>query len=131
MPRFAHGQSSAAPCVSASAACTEWIAVEAQPQRVLVYRSYPLDRQNKGIVRGLVMLHGGLRLAADQFTNELAAAFLSEALDDTILIAPRFASNTTAACMDVLAAQEANWICEDARADSWRNGSPMIGHYSS
>ena len=74
------------------------------------------------------MVHGGLRLAADQFTNELAAAFLSGALADTLLIAPRFASNTNAACADVLAAQEANWICEDARADSWRNGSPAIGN---
>jgi pimeloyl-ACP methyl ester carboxylesterase len=102
--------------------------VKAQPQRLLVYRSYPLDRRNERIVRALVMVHGGLRLAADQFTNELAAAFLNGALADTLLVAPRFASNTTAACADVLAAQEANWICEDARADSWRNGSPVIGN---
>jgi len=80
------------------------------------------------------MVHGGLRLAADQFTNELAAAFLSGALADTVLVAPRFASNTSApstdafACLDTLASEEANWICEDQRPESWRNGSPAIGN---
>jgi pimeloyl-ACP methyl ester carboxylesterase len=127
-PRPARGQTPPSPCVIANAECTEWIAVRSQPQRVLVYRSYPLDRRNEHIVRALVMVHGGLRLAADQFTNELAAAFLVGALNDTLLVAPRFASNTSAACMDVLAAEEANWTCEDARADSWRNGSPAIGN---
>jgi pimeloyl-ACP methyl ester carboxylesterase len=101
---------------------------------LLVYRSYPLDRRNESIVRALVMVHGGLRLAADQFTNELAAAFLSGALGDTVLVAPRFASNTSApstdafACLDTLASEEANWICEDQRPESWRNGSPAIGN---
>ena len=73
----AHGQSSATPCTTANAVCTEWIAVKGHPQQLLVYRSYPLDQRNERIVRALVMVHGGLRLAADQFTNELAGAFLS------------------------------------------------------
>ena len=132
LPRSAHGQSSAAPCTTASAACTEWIAVKAQPQRVLVYRSYPLDRRNEGIVRALVMVHGGLRLAEDQFTNELAAAFLSGALDDTILVAPRFASNTSAASYGRGAGRWRKRRTGSARtrADSWRNGSPVIGNLS-
>ena len=122
------GQEPVTPCTSADEACTEWIAVKGQPQRVLVYRSYPLGRRNEHIVRALVMVHGGLRLAADQFTNELAAAFLQGALGDTVLLAPRFASNTSSACADALATDEANWICEDSRPESWRNGSPAIGN---
>jgi hypothetical protein len=128
VPRPAQGQTPPSPCIVANAECTEWVAVKGQPQRLLVYRSQPLDRRNEHVVGALVMVHGGLRLAADQFTNELAAAFLAGALSDTLLIAPRFASNTSAACMDSLAAEEANWICEDARPDSWRNGSFAIGN---
>ena len=128
MATSAWSQSSAAPCTATDPACTEWIAVQPHPQRLLVYRSYPLDRRNESIVRALVTVHGGLRLAADQFTNELAGAFLAGALADTILVAPRFASNTTAACIDDIDAQEANWICEDARPESWRNGSAAIGN---
>ncbi len=132
-PRSAEAQPQA-PCVTANADCTEWVGLRGHPQRVLVYRSYALDRPNDRMTRALVMVHGGLRLAADQFTNELAAAFLTGALDDTLLVAPRFASNTSApsagaaGCLDTLAADEANWICEDQRAESWRNGSPTIGN---
>ncbi len=132
---MAQGEPTVAPCTTATTVCTEWIGVKGHPLQLLVYRSYPLDQRNERIVRALVMVHGGLRLAADQFTNELAAAFLAGALDDTVLLAPRFASNTSApsatgaaACLDVLAPREANWICEDSRADSWRNGSPAIGN---
>jgi len=86
---------------------------------LLVYRSYPLDQRNERIVRALVMVHGGLRLAADQFTNELAAAFLAGALDDTVLLAPRFASNTSApsatgaaACLDGALSRDPHSLAE-------------------
>ena len=95
-PFIAQARPSPAPCVTANTACTEWIGVKGHPLQLLVYRSYPLDQRNERIVRALVMVHGGLRLAADQFTNELAAAFLAGSLDDTVLLAPRFASNTSA-----------------------------------
>ena len=120
---------SAAPCVTPSEACTEWVGIKGNSQRVLIYRSYPLDTRNDRIVTALVMVHGGLRIAQDQFTNVLAAAFLSGKLSDAILVAPRFASNTGPEwCRDKLGDQEANWICEDSRADSWRNGMPAIGN---
>src|SRR6186713_1719451 len=93
---MAQGEPTVAPCTTATTVCTEWIGVKGHPLQLLVYRSYPLDQRNERIVRALVMVHGGLRLAADQFTNELAAAFLAGALDDTVLLAPRFASNTSA-----------------------------------
>jgi len=83
--------------------------------------------RNQSITRALIDVHGGGRNASDSFNTALAAAFLARALEDTIVIAPRCASNTSAACKDALAPDEANWICEDQRPDSWRNGSAAIG----
>jgi len=70
-------------------------------------------------VRALVVVHGQGRDADNYFRTALAAAFLAGALDDTILIAPRFASNNGTGCRDTLAANEVNWSCS---GDSWRSG---------
>src|SRR6266404_1663583 len=125
----AQGQRVVGPCTTGTSACTEWITLPRGPQRLLVYRSYPLDMKNQNIKRALILVHGGGRNASDQFNTALAAAFLAGALEDTILIAPRFASNTAAPlCRDMLAPDEANWVCEDQRADSWRSGGATIGN---
>ena len=118
----ARGQDVAA-CTTATSTCTEWIGLGAGPQRVLAYRSYPLDVANRRMTRALILIHGGGRNATEQFRTALAAAFLAGALDDTILIVPRFASSAGGSCLDVLAPLEANWGCEDRQPDSWRNGS--------
>src|SRR6266403_1611518 len=109
---------SAAPCTSARPECTEWIGFAA-PARSLVYRTYPLDRRNDQIRRALVMVHGAGRDADNYFRTALAAAFLAAALNDTIVIAPRFASNDGRGCRDTLAANEINWSCS---GDTWRSG---------
>jgi pimeloyl-ACP methyl ester carboxylesterase len=95
---------------------------------LLVYRSYPLDMRNERITRAFVLVHGGGRNAVDSFNTALGAAFLAGALEDTVLVSPRFASNTGPPCSDTLAPDEANWICEDQRPESWRNGSGTIGN---
>ncbi|PYS36971.1 MAG: hypothetical protein DMF71_19455 [Acidobacteria bacterium] len=59
------------------------------------------------------------RAGAGHFRTALAAAFLAGALDDTIVISPRFASNNGTGCRDTLAANEVNWSCA---GDSWRSG---------
>ena len=121
------------PCTSAVSDCTEWIKPAGQPSRVLVYRSYPLGVKNERITRAFVFVHGILRDADNHFRTALAAAFLAGALDDTILVAPRFASNSSAPgneagnCADTLSSDEANWICENQRPDTWRSGGPSIG----
>ena len=63
------------------------------------------------------------------------AAFLAGALNDTtVIVAPRFASNSSAptnqigGCRDTLAPGEANWICENQRADSWRFGGGEVSN---
>jgi len=118
----------AAPCIEASAACTEWIAMAEAPMRALVYRSHALATRNDRITRAVVIVHGGSRDANVNFTNVLAAAFLAGALDDTVVVSPRFASNeeniprdasggnsvaaARAAARDALAPNELNWISQ-------------------
>jgi len=121
----------AAPCTVANSACTEWISVSGSPERLLLYRSYPIDTKNSAIKRALVLVHGGARDADSQFRSALAAGFLAGALDDTIILAPRFSSNRrNTQCQDRLATDEANWGCADGQPDSWRNGAAAIGNDS-
>ena len=101
---------SAAPCITATAACTEWVTAGSAPVRTLVYRSFPLDARNADITRAVVMVHGAGRDADNYFLHTLAAAFLGAALDDTVVISPRFASNN-GGCADALADRETNWEC--------------------
>ena len=123
----------AAPCVTATGTCTEWISVPPNPSRVLIYRSHPLGTRNEQITTALVVVHGTNRNATDYFRSGVAAGFLAEALERTIIIAPRFASNSgvsnaaEVACNDKLAAAEAAWVCENSRPDSWRFGGAEKG----
>src|SRR3954463_8757088 len=89
---LANAPARAAPCIEATAACTEWIAI-AEPMRALVYRSQPLGTRNDKITRAVVIVHGGSRDANVNFTHVLAAAFVAGALEDTVIVSPRFASN--------------------------------------
>jgi hypothetical protein len=114
----------AAPCESPASACTEWIAVGGGSARSLVYRSYPLSVRNNRIRRALVIVHGSDRDAQGYFQIGIAAARLAGALDDTIVISPRFASRDGLTCGDRLAAEEINWPCE---GNSWRSGGIAIG----
>jgi len=122
-----------APCTSATADCTEWLKPAGQPSRVLVYRTHPFETKNENITQAFVLVHGILRDADNHFRTALAAAFLADKLSDTMIVAPRFASNGSAPgnengnCRDALAADEANWFCDSQRPDTWRSGGPEIG----
>ena len=124
----------ATPCTTASPDCTEWIKPAGQQSRVLIYRNYPLEAKNENITRALIFVHGINRDADNHFRTALAAAFLAGALNNTVTIAPRFASNSSAPgntkgdCRDALAPAEANWICETQRADHWRSGGGEIAN---
>src|SRR5471032_1333757 len=89
-----------APCTTASAACTEMVGVGASPGRTLVYRTYPLQAKNASITRALVVIHGLGRDADGYYRHALAGWFLAGALGDTLIIAPRFASNAGKSCKD-------------------------------
>ena len=115
---FTAAAAAAAPCITATTSCTEWVSYAGQ-SRSLIYRSYPLDTRNDRVTRAFIMVHGAGRDADHYFSTALAAAFLAGALDDTIVISPRFASNDDRGCRDTLAANEVNWPCN---GDSWRSG---------
>jgi pimeloyl-ACP methyl ester carboxylesterase len=111
---------SAAPCITAGPACTEWISLKSPTAHSLVYRTHALVTRNEKITRATIVVHGQGRNADDYFRTGIAAAFLAGALDDTVVIAPRFASNDGRTCRDTLAEGEINWRCS---GDSWRSGA--------
>jgi pimeloyl-ACP methyl ester carboxylesterase len=117
-------QSPAAACTKATAACTEWVALGSGPARSLIYRSRSLDARNPAIQRALIMIHGTNRNADDYFTTAVTAAFIAGALDDTVVISPRIASQS-GSCKDELAANEVSWSCT---GDSWRSGGTSPSH---
>jgi len=92
-----------------------------------------MQKENEDITRAFVFVHGILRDADNHFRTALAAAFMANALNNTMIVVPRFASNSNApgnesgSCHDTLAADEANWICETQRPDTWRSGGAAIG----
>ena len=111
---------SAAPCITATSTCTEWVMLRCGPARSLIYRTHSLTARNDAIKRALIVIHGQGRNADDYFRTGIAAGFLAGALDDTVIIAPRLASNDGRGCHDMLAANEVSWRCS---GDSWRSGA--------
>jgi pimeloyl-ACP methyl ester carboxylesterase len=120
-------------CVSAKPDCTEWIRPPKAASKLLVYRTYSLQTKNENVTRAFVFVHGINRDADNHFRTALAAAFLANTLNDTIIVVPRFASNnsvpgnTGGNCRDTLAADEANWACDAQRPDTWRSGGDEVG----
>ena len=93
---------------------------------MLVYRSHSLQARSDAIQRALIVIHGRQRNADGYYNSAMAAAFLAGALENTIVIAPRFASAAGSECRDMLAENELNWICGGRQ--SWRNGAGAVGH---
>jgi pimeloyl-ACP methyl ester carboxylesterase len=117
-------------CTTATSACTEFVTLAA-PARSLIYRTYSLDARNDAIRRALIMVHGTNRNADHYFATATAAAFLAGAIDDTVVISPRIASNSGPSggrgggCNDTLDVNEVNWSCG---GDSWRSGGNSTSH---
>jgi pimeloyl-ACP methyl ester carboxylesterase len=120
----AHHAAPAPPCTTATPECTEWVAIKGGPARALIYRTYSLDQPNDQITRALVMVHGTNRNADHYFDSARAAAFLAGAINDTVVISPRIASNN-GSCKDTLAANEVSWSCG---GDSWKSGGNAISN---
>jgi pimeloyl-ACP methyl ester carboxylesterase len=117
--------SSVAPaCTTATAACTEWVALGAGTARSLIYRTRALDARNDSVRRVLIMVHGTNRNADHYFSTAVSAAFLAGRLDDAVVISPRIAS-AAGNCKDTLAANEVSWSCT---GDSWRSGGAAASH---
>jgi hypothetical protein len=110
----------APPCASATPACTEWVALGRGSARSMIYRTFSLDVRNDAVTRAVVMVHGTNRNADHYFSTVTAAAFLAGALDDAVVISPRFT-----ACNDKLQPNEVGWSCT---GDSWRSGGMAVTH---
>ena len=96
---FAGAAMAAAPCTTV-ATCTDLVTLGGGPWRSKVYTTYPLGTVNPQITRAFVMVHGTGRDADNYYRTAIAAAFLGGALEDTIVIAPRFSSNASGSCRD-------------------------------
>lgn len=103
-----------APCTRATAACQEWITYAGGPARSLIYTTYRLDQPNTKVTRALIMVHGAGRNPDHYFETATSAGFLADALDNTIIIAPRFTAGR-----DTASPNEVVW--PEGR-DSWRSG---------
>ncbi len=114
----------AAACTAATSDCTQWVSPGESASRLLVYASYPLDKRNEAVTRALVVVHGGARNGDNYFRSAGAAAFLANALDDTIVISPRFAANG-GECKDALAENELNWPCT---GNNWGRGGAAVNN---
>ena len=106
----------AAPCTTVN--CQEWVNLGSDSARSLVYRSHSLTTKNEAITRAFVLIHGAGRDADNYFRTAVAAGFLAGALDNTIILAPRFAAKN-GSCSDTLDTNEVNWPCG---GNSWRAG---------
>jgi hypothetical protein len=115
---FAAAAAYAAPCITATKACGEWIAIGGGPWKSMYYRTHSLDTPNPNITRALIVIHGTNRDADNYFRTALAATFLAGALEDTAVIVPRIASNN-GSCRDPLEPNEVSYSCG---GDSWRSG---------
>ncbi len=73
--------------------------IGAVAEHVVAYANHPLDRSDNAVRRVLVVVHGAGRNADDYFRSAMAAAYLSGALDDTLVVAPRF-SGGAGDCQD-------------------------------
>src|SRR4051812_16558797 len=103
-----------APCTRATTACQEWITYAGGPARSLIYTSYRLDKPNRKVTRALIMVHGAGRNPDHYFETAMSAGFLANALDNTIIISPRFTAGNDKA--------DKNEVIWPERRDSWRSG---------
>lgn len=103
-----------APCTHPVAACERWITFAKGPSRSMAYGSHSLTTPNRSITRALIMVHGAGRNADHYFETSMAAAFLAGALNNTIVLAPRFAAGN-----DTVKTNEIKW---PEGGTSWRAG---------
>jgi pimeloyl-ACP methyl ester carboxylesterase len=117
------GLALAGPCSQGTAACMEPLPM-GDGHSVMVYRSHPLQKGHAKARRALVVIHGASRNADDYFSSGMAGAYLAGALEDTVVVAPRFAGTGSRTCDDKLAPHEIGFACS---GNDWRGGGPGIG----
>ena len=110
----------AAPCITPTAACEQWITYGAGPGRSMVYATHPLGTPNASVTRALIMIHGAGRNADHYFATATAAGFLAGALDNTVILSPRLIASPDK--------PEANEVMWPNGNNSWRSGGVSPTH---
>jgi len=110
----AHGRAQARPCTTPTTPCERWVSLGGGSGKSMVYASHALDTPNTAITRALIMVHGAGRNADHYFATAMGAGFLAGALDNTIIISPRFIASPDKPQQD-----EIMW---PNGGDSWRSG---------
>ena len=108
------------PCMAAQENCTEKVNLGPGGRFSIVYRSFSLKAKNPRVERALVVIHGAGRNADSYFLSAMAGALIAGALENTVIVAPRLASNSGDGCQDTLAPGEISWTCGGAQ--DWRRG---------
>lgn len=111
------------PCSHGTPACLEPLPMGGG-RSVMMYRSHPLQKAHPKVTRALIVIHGASRNADDYFPSGMAGAYLAGAVDNTIVVAPRFAGTGSKTCDDKLAPGEIGFACS---GNDWRGGGPAIG----
>ena len=112
------------PCTGAPSTCTEWVTVGGGLARALIYRSHSLEVRNHRITRLLVMVHGKNRDADRYYSTAMAAAFLANTLDNTVVVAP-FMASSHPDCGDPITPPQLDFSCV---GDSWRAGAAALNN---
>jgi hypothetical protein len=118
--------SAAAGACTVAERCTEKLPLGGNGGFSLLYRSFALTEKNPAIERALIVIHGQGRNADDYFSSAVAGALIAHALDSSLVVSPRIASNQGSTCHDKLAAGEISWIC--GGAEDWRGGGAATGN---
>ncbi len=113
----------AAPCSQGTAACMEPLPMGGG-RSVMMYRSHSLQKGHAKARRALIVIHGAGRNADDYFPSGMAGAYLAGGLEETVVVAPRFAGTGSRTCDDKLAPGEISFFCG---GDDWRGGGPGVG----
>lgn len=113
------------PCTRGERQCLERVGLGPEGRYSMVYRSHALATPNPQIESALIVVHGAGRNADNYFASAVAGAFLAGAMERSIVIAPRFASNSGGTCRDALDAGEISWTC--GSENDWRGGGAAMG----
>jgi pimeloyl-ACP methyl ester carboxylesterase len=106
----------AQPCTTPTTACERWITYDGTAARSMVYASHPLDAANPRITRALILVHGAGRNADHYFATAMAAGFLAGALENTIVLSPRYVTRADSATT------HANEVVWSSGGNNWRSG---------
>jgi len=107
-------QAIAQPCTSSS--CRSFLAIDGA-RGVTVYRSFDLDSGSPAVRRLVIVVHGSQRNPYGVFSNIVSAAQAVDKLDETLIVAPLFKTES-----DLPGANDLYWT-----DDGWKSGDDSVG----